>query len=187
MSVIHLAFSRDWLVSSLSWDMMTRNRMYFIILVKAVFILIWCLLMSSNLPFLYNYLIAGVLFVICRAWALLKPTLNLQTEESLHRRASLSWGMHCPLFLFSNEENLLPPPKSPFSPLYYLTIRSELFKNFIILKKIGLYTMYRSTCIYLYIHTYISYVTHKWRMESFDGTSVIPFNHLRWPILIEKL
>lgn len=74
-------------VFSLSWDLMTRNRMHLIISVKAVFILIWPLLMPSTSPFLSrawkhsNYLIAWVLFVICRVWTLLKPEQNLQAEN----------------------------------------------------------------------------------------------------------
>lgn len=88
MSVIHFAFPlRLVRVSSLSWGMMTRNRMYLIISVKAGFILICCLLMPSISLFLSsacrhsNYLIAGFLFVICRIWAPLKLKLNVQTKK----------------------------------------------------------------------------------------------------------
>lgn len=104
MSVIHFAFAlRLVRVSSLSWGIMTGNRMYLIISVKAVFILICRLLMPSISLFLSsasrhsNYLIAGFLFVICRVWSPLKLKLKLDVqtkkEEILFPEELPSWGM----------------------------------------------------------------------------------------------
>ena len=85
-----------------------RSRMYLIISVKAVFILIWHLLVPSISPFLRracrnsNYLMTWVPFVISRVWALLKPKLNLQAEneDAICTKELPSWGMRNPPFLY---------------------------------------------------------------------------------------
>lgn len=140
-------------VSSLSWYLMTRNRMYLIISVKAVFILIWPLLMPNILPFLFrawkhsNYLIAfylsfaGFELYWSQSW-----TCRQKTKTALKNFPPRVYI----ILPFSYKMRKIKKMPS----LHSLPIRSELFKRNCHLK-FGIYTMYRNTCIYFSCKSWI--------------------------------